>query len=228
MTPNSKSSRVGEGHSPGGPPAAAGGGAGAVAAAGPGSDGAGAVQRVAGPCEAVGRPGARGRRGSESHAQKAPPAAPHLPPEPPARAPVPQQHLRGEHQKSTEQRARGGGGDSGARAAGDPPRARGGARLRRPPPRPLPRAAVRGAERGPERRGFALPRSMRILGVGKGAGEANGDRGCGRVLVCSGPAPRRPQQTPACKLQRAWAGSVKGQGIPWTRLNVSTCPGPQN
>lgn len=96
------------------------------------------------------------------------------------------------------------------------------------PPRPLPRAAVRGAERGPERRGFALPPSMRILGVGKGAGEANGDRGRGWILVCSGPAPRRPQQTPACKLQRAWAGSVKGQGIPWTRLNVSTCPGPQN
>lgn len=137
MTPNSTSSRVGEGHSPGGPPAAAGGGAGAVAAAGPGSDGAGAVQRVAGPCEATGRPEARGWRGSESHAQKAPPAAPHLPPEPPARAPVPQQHLRGEHQRSTEQQTRGGGG-SGAWAAGDPPRARGGARLHHPPPAPPP------------------------------------------------------------------------------------------
>lgn len=138
MTPNFTSSRVGEGRSPGGPPAVAGGGAGAVAAAGPGSDGAGAVQRVAGPCEAVGRPGVQGWRGSESHSQKAPPAVLHLPPEPPARAPVPQQHLRGEHQRSTEQQTRGGGGGSGARAAGDPPRARGGARLRRPPPGPSP------------------------------------------------------------------------------------------
>lgn len=91
---------MGEGRSPGGPPVVAGGGAGAVAAAGPGSDGAGAVQRVAGPCEAVGRPGVREWRGLESHAQKAPPAAPHLPPEPPARALVPQQHLRGKHQSS--------------------------------------------------------------------------------------------------------------------------------
>lgn len=44
-----------------------------------------------------------------------------------------------------------------------------------PTPAPPPVAAVRGAERGPERRGSALPPSMRILGVGKGAGETNGE-----------------------------------------------------
>lgn len=119
-----------------------GGDAGAAVAVGPGSDGAGAAQRVEGPYEAAGRLGALGRRGLESRARTAPPAAPHLPPEPPARAPapVPQQHLREEHQKSTKRRARGGGGSGGVRAAGDPPRARGGARLHRPPLRPpLPR-----------------------------------------------------------------------------------------
>ena len=105
---------MGEGHSPGGPPVEDGGGTGAAAAAGPGSDGVGAPQRVAGPCKAVGRPGDPGWQGSESHGQKAPPAALHLPPEPPARAPVPQQHLKGEHQRSTEEQAWvGGGGSSG-------------------------------------------------------------------------------------------------------------------
>lgn len=132
---------MGGGRSPGGPPAAGGGGAGVAAVAWPGSDGAGAAPRVAGPCEAEGQPGARGWQGSESRGQMAPPAALHLPPERPAPALVPQQHLSGEHQKSTERQARGGVGGSGsARAAGDPPRARGGARLRRPPPcPPLPR-----------------------------------------------------------------------------------------
>lgn len=54
-----------------------------------------------------------------------------------------------------------------------------------PAPCPSPPTAVRGAERGPEQRGSARPPSMRILGVEKGAGEANGDSV--RLLVCSGP-----------------------------------------
>lgn len=142
---------MGGGLSPGGPQAVGGGGAGGVASAGPGSDGARAVRRAAGPCEAAGRWRAREQQGSGSRVPTAPPAAQHLPPEPPARVPalLPQQHLRREHQKSTKRRARG-GGDGGSRAAGDPPWARGGARLRRPP-RPSPATAVRGAERGPER-----------------------------------------------------------------------------
>lgn len=53
-------------------------------------------------------------------------------------------------------------------------------------PLPLPPTAVRGAECGPEQRCSARPPSMRILGVEKGAGEANGDSV--RIPVCSGPA----------------------------------------
>lgn len=133
-TPNPTASGGG-GHSPEGPQAAGGGGAGAGAGAGPWSDGAEAARRVAGPCEAAGRQGPREPQGSESRAQMGRPAAPHPLQEPPARAPVPQQHLRGEHQESTELGARG-GGSGGAKAAGDPPRARGGAPAT--PPAPLP------------------------------------------------------------------------------------------
>lgn len=76
------------------------------------------------------------------------------------------------------------GGGGPAQGAG-----RGPAAPPAPGPSP-PAAAVRGAERGPERRGSALPPSMRILGVGKGAGEANGDSV--RILVCSSLASCRP------------------------------------
>lgn len=120
---------------------------------------------MAGPCEAEGLPRARGRRGSESRARTAPPAAPHLPPEPPARAPalVPQQHLRGEHQKSAEPREVAALGQRGTR----PGRGEG---LATPPaPRPSPPLSVvlsavpSGARSAPQP-------SMRILGVEKGAG----------------------------------------------------------
>lgn len=99
-----------------------------------------------------------------------PPAAPHPLQEPPARAPVPQQHLRGEHQKSTEHGGARGGGSGGAKAAGDPPRARGGAPATPPAPLPpaspsLPLSMVLSA--APSER-----RVMRVLGVGKrGKGE---------------------------------------------------------
>lgn len=156
-----------EKHLPGGPPAAGGGGAGDVASAGLGSDGVGVARRVVGPCEAEGRRVAPGRRGLESRVQTAQPAAPHLPPELPARGPVllPQRHLRQKHQ-STERRTRGGGG--GARAGGgDPPRARGGARLRRPPLPQSPLSVVLSA--APSARDSVQPPSVRVLGLGKGA-----------------------------------------------------------
>lgn len=161
----------GEGkHLPGGPPAAGGGGAGDVASAGLESDGVGVARRVAGPCEAEDRRVAPGRRGLESRVQTAQPAAPHLPPELPARGPVllPQQHLGQKHQKSTERRTRGGGG--GARAGGgDPPRARGGARLRRPPlPQSLLSVVLSAA---PGARDSVQPPSMRVLGLGEGEEE---------------------------------------------------------
>lgn len=121
--------------SPGGPPVADGGGAAGEAAAGPGSDGAGAARRVAGPCEEVDQLRGRGPRGSESRARTTPPAALHLPLEPPARAlaSLPQQHLRGEHQSSTERRTRG-GGSRGARAAGTRPGRGEGPGCAAPPP----------------------------------------------------------------------------------------------
>lgn len=138
-TPNSTSSGVGGGRSPGDPQAVGGGGAGAVAVAGPESDGAGAVRWVAGPCEAAGLPGTQEQWGSESRVLMGPPAAPHPPQEPPARALVSQQHLRREHQKSTERGAQR-GGSGGVQAAGGPAQSAGrgpGCTARLPP---LPRS----------------------------------------------------------------------------------------